>query len=68
MVAIGLGLKPTTFTYLLKGGPIILAPTCMDVDKFDEGYVFLPFHYDHSFLTIHGRSRYPGLNIWLNKE
>lgn len=23
------------------------------------------FHYDLNFLTIHGRSRYPGLFIWL---
>ena len=30
-----------------------------------EGTVFAGFHYDLNFLTIHGRSRFPGLNIWL---
>lgn len=29
------------------------------------GTVFAGFHYDLNFLTIHGRSRYPGLNAWL---
>lgn len=27
--------------------------------------VFAGYHYDLNFLTIHGRSRFPGLNIWL---
>lgn len=27
--------------------------------------MFAGFHYDLNFLTIHGRSRFPGLNIWL---
>ena len=30
-------------------------------------YIFkkkIGFHYDLNFLTIHGKSRYPGLNIW----
>lgn len=27
--------------------------------------MFAGYHYDLNFLTIHGRSRFPGLNIWL---
>lgn len=27
--------------------------------------MFAGFHYDLNFLTIHGRSRYPGLYAWL---
>jgi isopenicillin N synthase-like dioxygenase len=29
------------------------------------GSIFAGFHYDLNFLTIHGKSRYPGLFIWL---
>lgn len=29
------------------------------------GTVFAGFHYDLNFMTIHGRSRYPGLFAWL---
>ena len=50
---------------MLKGGPILLSPTGMDLDKFKVGDILSPFHYDYSFLTIHGKSRYPGLNVWL---
>ena len=30
-----------------------------------EDTIFAGFHYDISFLIIHGRSKYPGLYIWL---
>jgi len=43
-----------------------LAPTGSDLQKYgQEGTVFAGYHYDLNFLTIHGRSRFPGLNIWL---
>lgn len=29
------------------------------------GTVFAGYHYDLNFLTIHGKSRYPGLHVWL---
>lgn len=29
------------------------------------GTVFAGYHYDLNFLSIHGRSRYPGLCVWL---
>lgn len=47
-------------------GPHLLAPTGSDLQKYgQEGTVFAGYHYDLNFLTIHGRSRFPGLNIWL---
>jgi isopenicillin N synthase-like dioxygenase len=49
----------------MKGGPHKLAPTASDLVKHDVGTVFAGFHYDFNFLTIHGKSRYPGLFAWL---
>jgi isopenicillin N synthase-like dioxygenase len=45
--------------------PHILAPTASDLVKYGKKDTILAgFHSDLNFLTIHGRSRYPGLNIW----
>lgn len=45
--------------------PHILAPTASDLVKYGQKDTILAgFHTDLNFLTIHGRSRYPGLNIW----
>jgi isopenicillin N synthase-like dioxygenase len=30
-----------------------------------KGTVFAGYHSDINFLTVHGRSRYPGLHVWL---
>uniref|UniRef100_A0A6V7QR67 Non-haem dioxygenase N-terminal domain-containing protein n=1 Tax=Ananas comosus var. bracteatus TaxID=296719 RepID=A0A6V7QR67_ANACO len=66
MAAIGFGLPKYAFTSLMKQGPHLLAPTGSDLQRHgSEGTVFAGFHYDLNFLTIHGRSRFPGLNIWL---
>lgn len=47
-------------------GPHLLAPTGSDLQRYgQEGVVFAGYHDDLNFLTIHGRSRFPGLNIWL---
>ena len=44
----------------------LLAPTGSDLSKYNEiGTVLAGFHYDLSFITIHGKSRFPGLYIWL---
>jgi len=43
----------------------LLAPTASDLVKYGKKDTILAgFHTDLNFLTIHGRSRYPGLNIW----
>lgn len=65
MAAIGMGLDRNVFTEMMKRGPHKLAPTGSDLSKFKVGTIFAGFHYDFNFLTIHGKSRYPGLFAWL---
>jgi isopenicillin N synthase-like dioxygenase len=66
MTAIGLDLPFNTFVDYLKFGPHLLAPTGSDLSRFNKiGQIFAGFHYDLNFLTIHGKSRFPGLFIWL---
>jgi isopenicillin N synthase-like dioxygenase len=65
MAALGFGLPENTFTERMKFAHHLLAPTGSDLKKFDEGTVFAGFHYDLNFLTIHGKSNYPGLFVWL---
>ncbi|KAF5738365.1 hypothetical protein HS088_TW13G01263 [Tripterygium wilfordii] len=66
MAAIGFGLPKDAFTSLMKQGPHLLAPTGSNLRLYgQEGTVFAGYHYDLNFLTIHDRSRFPGLNIWL---
>ncbi|KAJ8523302.1 hypothetical protein ONZ45_g193 [Pleurotus djamor] len=65
MAAIGLGLPAETFKGAGKYGPHLLAPTASDLQKYGQKDTILAgFHSDLNFLTIHGRSRYPGLHIW----
>lgn len=65
MAAIGLGLPAKTFSDAGRYGPHLLAPTASDLDKYGEKDTILAgFHTDLNFLTIHGRSRFPGLHIW----
>ena len=45
--------------------PHLLAPTASDLTKHGaKDTILAGFHTDLNFLTIHGRSRYPGLHIW----
>ncbi|KAH6688513.1 hypothetical protein F5X68DRAFT_231139 [Plectosphaerella plurivora] len=65
MAAVGLGLADGTFTNAGRYGPHLLAPTASDLSRYGEnGTILAGFHTDLNFLTIHGRSRYPGLHIW----
>lgn len=62
----GFDLAPGTFVKRLAQAPHLLAPTGSDLAEHGKvGTVFAGYHYDLNFLTIHGRSRFPGLNIWL---
>lgn len=65
MAALGMGFENDFFTERLRGGQHLLAPTGSDLKKHAPGTVFASFHYDFNFLTVHGKSRYPGLFIWL---
>ncbi|KAL7922793.1 hypothetical protein ACQKWADRAFT_291416 [Trichoderma austrokoningii] len=65
MVALGLGIEAGYFSNAGRYGPHLLAPTASDLEKYSSvGTILAGFHTDLNFLTIHGRSRYPGLNIW----
>lgn len=64
MAALGMGIEADAFTKRMEGGAHLLAPTGSDLEKNDVGAVFAGFHYDISFMTIHGKSRYPGLYVW----
>jgi isopenicillin N synthase-like dioxygenase len=49
----------------LERRPHLLAPTASDLVKYGaKDTILAGFHTDLNFLTIHGRSRYPGLNVW----
>lgn len=65
MAAIGMGIEKTSFSSKMDGGAHLLAPTGSDLEKNEVGAIFAGFHYDISFMTIHGKSRFPGLYIWL---
>lgn len=46
-------------------GPHLLAPTGSDLQRYsDQGIVFAGWHTDLNFLTIHGKSNFPGLSVW----
>ncbi|KAI0470790.1 Clavaminate synthase-like protein [Xylariaceae sp. FL0804] len=65
MAAVGLGLPAETFSDAGRYGPHLLAPTASDLSKYGApGTILAGFHTDLNFLTIHGRSRYPGLHVW----
>lgn len=50
---------------LYRNGSHLLAPTSTNLEKYGrKGDIFAGFHSDLNYLTIHGRSRYPGLHIW----
>jgi len=65
MAAEGFGLPKESFTEKMNEAPHLLAPTGSDFNKYgDYGNILASYHYDLNFLTIHGRSRFPGLFIW----
>jgi isopenicillin N synthase-like dioxygenase len=66
MAAVGFDMPANSFTGMMQNGPHLLAPTASNLKKHgDLNTVFAAYHYDLNFLTIHGRSRYPGLYAWL---
>ena len=58
-------LAPGFLADMLKGAPHLLAPTGADLEKYGMGSIFAGYHYDLNFITIHGKSRFPGLYVWL---
>jgi isopenicillin N synthase-like dioxygenase len=65
MAAVGFNMPKDAFTSRMMYGPHLLAPTGSDFNNHGaEGTVLAGFHYDLNFLTIHGKSRFPGLYVW----
>jgi isopenicillin N synthase-like dioxygenase len=66
MVAVGFGLEPNALRSKMRYGPHLLAPTGSNFNRFGKlNTVLAGFHYDLNFMTIHGKSRFPGLYAWL---
>eukprot|EP01099_Mayorella_cantabrigiensis_P005465 TRINITY_DN4407_c0_g2_i1.p1 TRINITY_DN4407_c0_g2~~TRINITY_DN4407_c0_g2_i1.p1 ORF type:complete len:378 (+),score=83.11 TRINITY_DN4407_c0_g2_i1:103-1134(+) len=66
MLGVGLGFDAQTFPSYMENAPHLLAPTATDLNKYGAlGTIYAGFHYDLNFLTIHGKSRFPGLFVWL---
>lgn len=66
MLALGFGLERETFADLMHNGPHLLAPTGSDLSQHGAvDTIFAGYHNDLNFLTIHGKSNFPGLRIWL---
>lgn len=65
MAAVGFKMPADAFTSRMLFGPHLLAPTGSDFNTYgQEDTVLAGFHYDLNFLTIHGKSRFPGLYVW----
>lgn len=66
MLALGLGLPRDAFCEKMERGPHLLAPTGADMAKYGSqvGSTMAGYHYDINMLTIHGKSRFPGLFVW----
>ncbi|RLN97491.1 hypothetical protein BBJ28_00003728, partial [Nothophytophthora sp. Chile5] len=66
IAAIGLGLEKDVLVNRIQNGPHLLAPTGSNFNVFNQrNDVLAAYHYDLNLLTIHGKSRFPGLFIWL---
>ncbi|KAK9855116.1 hypothetical protein WJX84_010038 [Apatococcus fuscideae] len=66
MAAIGFGLEKHAITDLMHMGPHLLGPTGADLSLHGSvGTLYSGYHYDLNLLTIHGKSRFPGLFVWL---
>nr|CCA15040.1 conserved hypothetical protein [Albugo laibachii Nc14] len=66
MAGIGFGWEANTLTDIMHFGPHLLAPTGSNYNVHNQlNDVLAGFHYDLNLLTVHGKSRFPGLYIWL---
>lgn len=66
MLALGFGWKRRALLEKLEGASNLLAPTGSDLEKYNKpDDILAGFHYDLNWMTIHGKSRYPGLSVWI---
>eukprot|EP00941_MAST-03F_sp_MAST-3F-sp1_P003856 g3856.t1 len=62
----GFGLERDTLQNMMRYGPHLLAPTGTDLNRFGQKDVAMAgYHSDLNFITCHGKSRFPGLYVWL---
>lgn len=66
LLAAGLRLETDALLTKMQRGAHILGPTGSDIEKYPEDTILAGFHYDFCLMTIHGKSNYPGLYIWLH--
>jgi hypothetical protein len=66
MLALGLGMEKSFLHNTVVNGAFHLAPTAVDLERTKKGDILAAFHRDFSLVTIHGKSRFPGLFAWLN--
>lgn len=64
LLAISLDLDKNYFINMMKNSDTLLAPTGINILDRKPNDIIAGYHYDVSYLTIHGKSRYPGLYIW----
>lgn len=66
MASLGMKLEKHAFRRRIQHAPHLLAPTGSNFNVFNTlNTVLAGYHYDLNLLTIHGKSRFPGLYIWL---
>jgi len=66
MAAVGFRLPRDALSSMMREGPHLLAPTGSDLGTHRAVDTILAgWHNDLNLLTIHGKSRYPGLFVWL---
>lgn len=59
------GLPQGRLESMMDQAPNLLAPTGSDLGRHGLGSILAGYHYDLNFITIHGKSRFPGLSAWL---
>ena len=66
MISRGFGMEPDFLYKLHAKGNKHLAPTAVNLKKRKVGDVLAAFHRDFDLLTVHGKSKFPGLFAWLS--
>ena len=64
MVALGLGLEKHSIRETMEKGQLIASPPGVNLEKIKKGDMMTSFHRDFDVLTIHGKTRFPGLLVW----
>lgn len=59
------GLTPGTISQKFENANHILNPSGFDLAELGLGSVLTTIHFDISFITVHGNSRFPVFSVWL---